>query len=116
MNLIFMLNLEALLIDIPNRNPHFVLINVDFNAESRSWSTYDTATSEGPHLDFPMTLYGLNQLIIEPKHILEHSSNCIDIIFTNQLNLVRDSGIQSNLHPKCHCQIIYSTLNLKIEL
>ena len=46
---LFMLNLEALLIDISNRNPHFVLITGDFNAKSRNCSTYDTTTSEGAH-------------------------------------------------------------------
>ena len=62
-----------------------------------------------------MTLYGLNQLITEPTHILEHSSSCIDLIFTKQPNFIRDSGIHPTLHPKCHRQIIYSKLNLKIE-
>ena len=65
---LFMLNLESLLADIPNHNPHFVLITGYFNAKSRNWSTYDTTISEGAHLDSLMTLYGLNQLITEPTH------------------------------------------------
>lgn len=110
-----MLNLEALLVDIPNRNPHFVLINVDFNAESRNWSTYDTATSQGAYLDSFMNLYGLNKLLTEPTRILEHSSSCIDLIFSSQSNFIRDTGIHTTLHPKCHHQLIYSKLNLEIE-
>ena len=39
----------------------------------------------------------------------------IDLIFTNQLNLVKDSGIHLILESKCHHQIIYSKLKLKIE-
>ena len=62
-----------------------------------------------------MNLYGLNQLITMPKHILERSSSCIDLIFTNQPNLIIDSGIHPPIHPKCHHQIIYSKLNFKIE-
>ena len=62
-----------------------------------------------------MTLYGLNQLLTEPTHILEHTSSCIDLIFTNQPNLIRGSGIHPTLHPTCHHQLIYSKLNLKIE-
>ena len=46
---LFMLNLEAPLVDISNRNPHFVLITGDFNAKARNCSTYDTTTSEGAH-------------------------------------------------------------------
>ena len=55
------------------------------------------------------------QLIIEPTHILQQSSSCIDLTFTNQPNIVMDSGVDSSLHPKCHHQIIYSKLNLNIE-
>ena len=44
-----MLNLETLLVDISNRNPHFVLITGEFNAKLRNWSTYDITTSEGAH-------------------------------------------------------------------
>ena len=100
---------------ISNRNPHFVLITGDFNAKTRTWSTYDTTTLEGAHLDSLMTLYGLNQLTTEPTHISKHSSSCTGRIFTNQSNLIRNSGIHPTLHPKCHHQIIYSNLNLKIE-
>ena len=67
---LFMLNLESLLADISNRHPHFVRITRDSNVKSRNWSTYDSTTSEGAHLDYLMTLYGLNQLITEPTHIL----------------------------------------------
>ena len=55
------------------------------------------------------------QLIIESTHILQQSSSCIDLTFTNQPNIVMDSGVDSSLHPKCHHQIIYSKLNLNIE-
>lgn len=37
------------------------------------------------------------------------------LIFTNQSNIFMDSETSSTLHSKCHRQIIYSKLNLKIE-
>ena len=80
---LFMLNLEKLLVDRSNRKTHFVLITSDFNAKSRNWSTNDTTTAEGGHLNSLVTLQYLNQLIIEPTHILEHYSTCINLIFTN---------------------------------
>ena len=57
----------------------------------------------------------MNQVITEPTHNLENSSSCIDLIFSNQLNFIMDSGVHPTLHSKCHHQIIYSKLNLKIE-
>ena len=62
-----------------------------------------------------MTFCSLKQLITELTNNLKHSSSCIDLIFTNQPNFVRGSGIHPTLHPKCHHQIIYSKLNLKTE-
>ena len=75
-----MLNLETLLVDISNNNQYFVLIANGFNVKFRDWSTYDTTFSEGAHLDPRIILFGLNQLITEPKHILEHSSTFLCLI------------------------------------
>ena len=58
---------------------------------------------------------GLEQLISEPTHILSNSSSCIDLIFTNQPNLVVDSGTHPSLHPNCHHQIIHCKINLQVE-
>ena len=57
----------------------------------------------------------MKQVITELTHILENYSSCIDLIFSNQPNFIMDSGVHSTLHSKCHHQIIYSNLNLKIE-
>ena len=87
----------------------------DFNAKSCNWSTNDATTPEGAQLDYITSLNGMKQLILEPTHILQQSSSCIDLIFTNQPNIVMDSGVDSSLHSKYHHQIIYSKFNLKIE-
>ena len=113
--MLFFNNLENLIIDICSRKADFVLMIGDFNAKSSSWSTNNTTTPEGAQLDSITSLYGMKQLISEPTHILQQSSSCIDLIFTNQPNIVMDSGVDSSLHSKCHHQIIYSKLNLKIE-
>ena len=68
----------------------------NFYAKSKSWSLNDTTTEEVR-----------KQLISAPKHILRHSSSCIDLIFDNQPNLLIDSGI--------HHQVIFCKLNLEIE-
>ena len=35
-------------------------------------------------LDSLLTSFSMKQLITEPTHILENTSSCIDLIFTNQ--------------------------------
>ena len=111
----FTSNLEKFLININSFDPHFVILLGDFNAKSKSWSINDTTTEEGTILENVTSLFGLNQLISDPTHILQHSSSCIDLIFVNQPNLVIDSGIHPSLHQNCHHQIIFCKLNLKIE-
>ena len=61
-------------------------------------------------------IYSLVPTIIsDPTHILPNSSSCIDLIFTNQPNLVTVSGVHPSLHPKCHHQIVFAKLNLKVD-
>ena len=54
------------------------------------------------------------QLIPCPTHILPNSSSCIDLIFTNQTNLLVESGVHSSLHPNCHHQIVFAKFNLNV--
>ena len=59
-------------------------------------------------------MYGFEQLISDPIHILPASSSCIDLIFTDQPNLVVDSGVHPSLHTNYHDQITDCILNLRI--
>ena len=111
----FTTNLEKLVGNISSSNPHFILMIGDFNAKSSNWSSNDTTTVEGAQLDYLTLLYGMKLVITDLVHILENSSSFIDFIFSNQPNLITDSGVHLTLHSKCHLQIIYSKLNLKIE-
>ena len=112
---LFLPNLENLLADITNRNPHFMLLLGDFNAKSKTWFINDQSSRESTQLESLTSLYGMKQLITEPTHVLENSSSCIDLIFTNQPNLVMDAGVHPSLHSKCHHQVIYAKLTLQIE-
>ena len=40
------------------------------------------------------------------------SKSCIDLIFTDQLNLIVDSGLYPSLHEQCHHQIVYRKLSV----
>ena len=111
----FTTNLEKLVVNISSTNPHFILMIGDFNAKSSNWSSNDTTTAEGAQLVYLTSLYGMKQVITKPTHILEESSSYIDLIFSNQPNLIIDSGVHPTLHSKFHDQIIYTKINLKIE-
>ena len=71
--------------------------------------------SEAPQVDSLTTSYGLSQIISDPTYILPNSSSCVDLIFTNQPNLVPENEVYPSLHPKCHHQIVFAKLNLNVE-
>ena len=111
----FLTNFERLLNHVKQLKSSFLVILGDFNARSKSWCSDDITTYEGSKIDSLTTTHGLHQLISQPTHLLPTSSTCIDLIFTDQPNLVVNSGAHPSLHKNCHHQITFCKLNLKIE-
>ena len=111
----FLTNFERLLNHVKQLRSSFLVPLGDFNARSKSWYLDDITTYKGSKIDSLTTTHGLYQLISQPTHLLPTSSTCIDLIFTDQPNLVVNSGAHPSLHKNCHHQITFCKLNLKIE-
>ena len=111
----FLSDFDELLSKTVSSNSLFTLILGDFNARSSSWWKEDRTTTEGSQLEALTSLNNFHQLISEPPHILPNSNFCIDLIFTDQPNLVVNCGTHSSLNSKCHHQITHCKLNLIIE-
>ena len=111
----FLFGFEQLLSKLVKNKPPFIAILGDFNARLSNWWNEDITTIEGTHIDSLASENGLKQMITEPTHILHNSSSCIDLIFTDQPNLMVDCGVHPSLHPNSHHQIIYCKFNLSIE-
>ena len=110
----YLLSLENLLCNIRNKVPAFTILPGYFNATSKSWWVHDITNNEGTLSESISSLYGFSQLISEPTHILQNSSSCIDLIFTDQPSLVINSGIKLSVHENCDHQITYAKFNLQI--
>ena len=110
----FINSFEQLIDLIYNSNPYFIIILGDFNAKMSIWGENDQDTYSGIQIDAVTSSFGLTQIIKDPTHILPRSSSCIDLIFTNQPNLIINSGVHSSLHQNCHHQIVYAEVNFKI--
>ena len=67
-------------------------------------------TADGTKIDSFTNSYGYSL-----THIRPYCSSCLDLIFTNQPNLVIEGGAHPSLLPNCHHQIVFAKLNLKIE-
>ena len=111
----FLENFEKLLYQMQQFRSSFVVIISDFNAKSKSWWNEDITSSEGSQIGSLTTIYGLQQLVSDPTQILSNSFTCIDLIFTDQPNLVVGTGVHPSLHTNCHHQITFCKFNLIIE-
>ena len=111
----FLSNFEFLLQDIFNGNLYLTLLLGDYNARNTKWWHHDITTTEGIQLETTTTIYGLQQLIDEPTHIHKNSSSCIDLIFTNQPNLIVNRGTHPSLHENCQHQITFAKARLRAE-
>ena len=70
----------------------------------------------GIELDNITTSAGYSQLINELTHFVNKTSSCINLIFSSDLNITSDCGIEKTIHEKNHHDTIYGTLNFNVAL
>ena len=93
-------------------NPYCIVISGDFNACSAQWCENDLENDAGKVFE-PFTVeMGLEQLISQSTHIMGESQSCIDLIFTDQPNLVIESGVHGSLREQCYHQIVYGKISV----
>ena len=102
--------------NINDNHPTCSIIISDFNAERSKWCNSDKCNRAGIELHNITTSAGYSQLINEPTNFVNKTSFCIDLIFSSDLNITRNCGIEKTIHEKCHHDIIYGTLNFNVPL
>ena len=108
-------NFKNLYSKIKTENPFAMFFTGDFNGKSHLWWPDGDETPEGRELDDMFTSLGLSQVSSEPTNFDPGKKpSCIDLIVTDQPNLILDSGTRAALDPFCHHQIIYCKVNFKI--
>jgi len=108
----FLTNFSNLYVNMKNENPYMCFLTGDFNAHSKLWYPQGKTTPEGTALENIFSGLGLHQLIKEPTNIeLRGDPTCIDLIVTDQPNLVLDSGTRPSPDHHCHHQIIHCKSN-----
>ena len=97
------------MVHLASFKPHLLLITGDFNARFSSWWSGDVDNIEGARLEPIISFYGLHQIINELTHKLSSPSSCIDLIFTNQPNMITNSGVHPSpkLSSKVNMKIVY---------
>ena len=111
----FLSNFSNLYAKIKAENPFAVFFTRDLNAHSKyCWPDGDT-TPEGSEIEHLLSSLVLSQVISEPTNFEPNKNpSCIDLVITDQPNLILDSGTRASLDQYCHHQIIYCEVNFKI--
>ena len=78
-----------------DENPFCIIISDNFNCRSTYWWQNDNESNEGRLFESIPSDLGLYQLISEPTHVMGDSESCLDLIFTDQPNLI----IKRGFHP-----------------
>ena len=96
-------------------NPFAIFFTGDFNGHSQIWWPDGDTNPEGREIEDLFSSLNLSQIISEPTNFTPGClPSCIDLIITDQPNLILDSGTRPSLDPKCHHQIIHCKVNFKI--
>ena len=104
----FMENFRNLHSKINAENPFAMFFTGDFNGHSQIWWPDGDTNPEGREIEDLFTSLNLSQVISEPTNFNPGClPSCIDLIVTDQPNLILDSGTWASLDPKCHHQIIH---------
>ena len=87
----------------------------DFNGQSQVWYPGGTSTPEGNEIEDLISSLGLYQVIREPTNFEPNkNATCIDLIITDQPNLILDCGTRPSLDSFCHHQIIHCKVNFNL--
>ena len=111
---LFMQCFELLLDYMRDEKPHCIIFTGDFNCRSQQWWPGDIENEEGVCLDEFIESNNLAQLIDQPTHIMNESRSCIDLIITDQTNILVDYGVHPSLYKTCHHEITYGKINLSV--
>ena len=101
---------------INNVLPIYSVITGDLNARCSKWCNKDITNSVGREIDTLTSSAGYKQIINKPTHIVNNLSSCIDLIFCNNLNPLSNYSVDLSLFEKCHHNIIFDKINIRIPL
>ena len=95
--------------------PYAMFFTGDFNGHSQIWWPDGDTNAEGREIEELFNELNLTQLISEPTNFTPNCRpSCIDLIVTDQPNLILNSGTRPSLDPVCHHQIVHCKVNFRI--
>ena len=88
----------------------------DFNARCTNWWKDDITNSAGREIASLTSSAGYTKIIDKPTHVINNSMSCIDLIFCTNQNLISKYGVDTSIFDKCHHNIIYGKIEIRVPL
>ena len=112
----FCIKFDILLSQINDELPICSVVTGDFNARCSRWWRNDITNFAGKEIDFLTSSAGYTQIIDKPTHVINKSKSCIDLIFCTNQNVISKYGVDASLFDKCHHNVIYGKINIRVPL
>ena len=97
------------------RKPYASFFTGDFNGHSQFWWPDGDTTSKGREIENLINSLNLSQLISEPINFQPNKNpSCIDLVITDQPNLILDCGTRAALDSFRHHRVTYCKVNFNI--
>ena len=93
-------------------NPLCALYIGDLNCRFSEFWIGDIDNDAGNHLATVLNDTGLHQLVHKPTHFVNDSKSCLDLVITDQPNLINECSMLPSLHTTCHHAINHIVLNI----
>ena len=108
----FMAKYKEMVNIVANEKPLCAVHIGDLNSRSSEWWPGDTDNDAGNYLISVLEDTGLSQLVNKPTHFINDFKSCIDLVITDQPNLINECSILPSLHSTCHHCINHIVLNV----
>ena len=103
-NIIEKINLEK---------PFMTILTGDYNAKHNSWCAGDTTDKFGSAIFDIFAKHAITQTVDQPTNITSRTQHCIDLVATDQPNMIIKNEIVPSLHTYCSHQVNLVKLNFQ---
>ena len=89
------------------------ILTGDYNAKHNSWYTEDKTDKYGTAIHELFVKHNILQTVNQPTNITSRTQHCIDLVATDQPNIIIKNEVAPSLHTNCSHQVNLVKLDLK---
>ena len=105
--------LDNIINKISTENPFMTILTGDYNAKHNSWYTEDNTDKYGTAIHELFAKHNILQTVNQPTNITSRTQHCIDLVATDQPNIIIKNEVAPSLHTNCSHQVNLVKLDLK---